>query len=220
VFRKITIPALSIHPGRTAVIGPNGSGKTSLLRVLSGIALPNEGTISIEGVPPRQCEIGWVNEYPDRNMLFFRVKDEIASPLRFRNVPCSESDAIVTRLAEKAGIGHLLPRPVKELSGGEKAIVALVTAIISGPDILVADEFDSHLDMETFKAAERLIAQSGASYCIQCTQNMALAASCDHIAFISDGKVQYYGTPGEVFKNLADTCFYPFDWRIRNGTGL
>ena len=85
--RSLEIPRLEIPRGTTAVIGPNGSGKTTLLKLLAGISLPGSGSIRIDGAGPRMAEIGWVNEFPDRNIIFSTVADEVASPLRFRHIP-------------------------------------------------------------------------------------------------------------------------------------
>ena len=89
-YRTLSIEDLRIAPGITSVIGPNGSGKTTLLKLLAGIAVPDAGTILIDGMPPRNAEIGWVNEFPDRNILFGNAFEEIASPLRFRHLPCTD----------------------------------------------------------------------------------------------------------------------------------
>ena len=81
--RRLSIPELTIPPGYVSLIGPNGSGKTTFLRLLSGILKPAAGAVWIHDTAPRECRIGFVNEYPDRNMLFSRVSDELASSLRF-----------------------------------------------------------------------------------------------------------------------------------------
>ena len=68
-YRNLAIDALTIKPGITTIIGPNGSGKTTFLKICAGIILPDSGTILIDYAQPRQTDVGWVNEYPDRNLL-------------------------------------------------------------------------------------------------------------------------------------------------------
>ena len=134
-WRNLSIDALSIGPGITTIIGPNGSGKTSFLRICAGITVPDRGTVMIDNLPPRETGIGWVNEFPDRNILFARVTDEIASPLRFhRTISGSAIDSEVRACAESVGIPHLLTRTVRELSGGEKVLVALAAALVEPPE--------------------------------------------------------------------------------------
>jgi energy-coupling factor transport system ATP-binding protein len=213
-FRNLRIPELTLRNGTSAVIGPNGSGKTSLLRLLSGLTIPDSGTISIDGRDPGAWPTGFVNEYPDRNALFTRVYDELAGPLRFRKLPCAAIPEMVHGAAAKAGLAHFLDRAMETLSGGEKVLVAVQSAIIFHPRIIILDEFDSHLDPETLSSAERLIEDAGADYIIRCTQNMDLASRCDAVVALFHGTVHESGTAQKVFHRLSGTCYYPFSWRL------
>jgi energy-coupling factor transport system ATP-binding protein len=215
-FHTLRIPGISIYPGRTAIIGRNGSGKTSLLRLLAGLASPEEGSVTISGEPAGTHRVGWVDEYPDRNFIFSTVYNEIASSCRFQFISCEETRRMVGEIASKAGITHLVRREIRTLSGGEKAMVALAAALVTTPPLVVTDEYDSHLDASCIDAVEELMGASGARYTIQCTQNMELAARCDAVIFLSAGKILYNGRPDEVFTSLKDSCFYPFSWRLRD----
>jgi energy-coupling factor transport system ATP-binding protein len=215
-FRALCVPRLCIYSGRTAIIGRNGSGKTSLLRLLAGLESPQEGSVTIPGSPDGTCRVGWVDEFPDRNFIFSTVYDEIASSCRFQHISCKETDYMVGDIASKAGIAHLVHREIGTLSGGEKAMVALAAALVTTPMLVVLDEYDSHLDPSCIDAVERLLLASGARYIIQCTQNMELAARCDAAVFLSGGKIQYNGRPEEIFTALESSCFYPFSWRLRD----
>jgi energy-coupling factor transport system ATP-binding protein len=214
-YRSLAIGQLRIAPGVTSVIGPNGSGKTTLLKLLSGIALSDSGTILIDGVPPRNAEIGWVNEFPDRNILFGTVHEEIASPLRFRHLPCRETDRRVTRIMESTGIQHLADRAMPDLSGGEKVLVALAAAMVTDPQVLVLDEYDSHLDAGHAAEIAGRIGKCAIPYVIHCTQDMDAAARADTILFCEKGTVAHAGTPDKVFKTLEGSAFYPLSWRCR-----
>jgi energy-coupling factor transport system ATP-binding protein len=219
-FRDLVIPALSLPAGTTAVIGPNGSSKTTFLRLLAGLALPEAGEILIDGLSPRKTEIGWVDEFPDRNMLFSRVSDEIASPLRFRCEDCGDTDRRVNDLAGKAGICGLLDRTSSCLSGGEKALVSLLTALAARPRMLVLDEFDSHLDQEMVRKTGNILLEAGCAYVIRCTQQMDLASHADYVIRLESGTVVLSGSPDQVFGQLKGTSFYPPAWRLRDAAGL
>jgi energy-coupling factor transport system ATP-binding protein len=214
VYRDLLIPSLTLHPGATALIGPNGSGKTTLLRLLAGLAKPDSGTISLDGREPGGWPTGYVNEYPDRNALFPTVYDELAGPLRFRRCPCAHIPKIVRKVAEDNGFEGFLDRPLETLSGGEKAMVAVQAAVLGNPRIIILDEFDSHQDRETFEAAGKILAGSGAEYVVRCTQNMDLASRCDTVVALFGGRVRHAGTAREVFSSLSGTCYYPFSWRL------
>ncbi len=213
--RGLEIGALDMMPGVTSIIGPNGSGKTTLLKLCAGITEPDEGAVLVDGLPPRATEAGWVNEFPDRNILFDTVFDEIASSLRFRHIPCREiSDRVDSHLAFM-GILPLRDRPVRELSGGEKILVALAAALVHRPQLLVLDECDSHLDENRALEIDRLVGMSGIPYVIRCTQQMETALRGDCLLYLEDGRARYRGPPQEVFAALSGTPFYPISLRCR-----
>ncbi|OPX65465.1 energy-coupling factor ABC transporter ATP-binding protein [Methanoregula sp. PtaB.Bin085] len=214
-YRSLVVDNIRLSHGTTSIIGPNGSGKTSLLKLLAGIAEPESGTILIDGILPRQSEIGWVNEFPDRNILFGSVSDEIASPLRFRHIPCRMIDERVKEVMGLAGIGHLQNRTVQTLSGGEKILVALASSLVIRPQVLVLDEYDSHLDSNHAGTIAGIIRKSGIPYVIHCTQDMDAAASADMVLYLEKGSIVHVGTPDEVFASLDRSAFRPIAWRCR-----
>ena len=212
-YRCLAIDALEIAPGITSMIGPNGSGKSTFLKICAGIAEPESGILLVDNESPRQTGTGYVNEFPDRNILFATVKDELASPLRFRFTPCRETDRAVHGCAETLGIGHLLDRRMQDLSGGEKVLVAFAAAVITRPRVLVLDECDSHLDGGRCVWLEEALRASGAAYVIRCTQQMETAAAGDHLLYLEKGRVLHEGTPAGFFPGYLSTSFYPLSWR-------
>jgi len=212
-YRNIKIDSLTIPHGITSVIGPNGSGKTSFLQLCSGIAEPEAGEILVDCRKPRETDVGWVNEFPDKNILFSRVSDEIASCLRFSHRPCRETDSAVLAIAEIMDITHLLDRTMRELSGGEKVLVALAAALVQHPKILVLDEYDSHLDETRCLQIEHVLRSCKVPYVICCTQQMETAARGDYLLYLEEGSLLYNGSPARVFASLCQTSFYPLSWR-------
>ena len=209
----LDISSLDIMPGITSIIGPNGSGKTTLLKICAGITEPDEGTVLVDDLPPRKTEIGWVNEFPDRNILFDTVVDEIASPLRFQRIPCREISDRVDSHLEFMGIMPLRDRGMRELSGGEKILVALAASLIHHPQVLVLDECDSHLDETRAMEIDHLVRKSGVPYVIRCTQQMESATRGDRLVWLENGRAGYNGAPREVFAALSGTPFYPLSLR-------
>ena len=213
-YRTLHIDYVDIPEGITTIIGKNGSGKTTLLQLCAGITVPESGTILIDGTPPRQTNVGWVNEYPDRNMLFSRVYDEISSPLRFQHFAPYTVDREVHRIADQLGIRHLLCRLAYDLSGGEKMLVALAAALVADPKIVILDEYDSHLDSERRLQIEQVIRNSGCRYILRCTQQMETAAGSNTVIMLEAGKLEHAGHPADVFPHLEGTAHYPLSWRV------
>jgi ABC-type multidrug transport system ATPase subunit len=211
-YHNLAIDTLTIKPGITTIIGPNGSGKTTFLKLCAGIAVPDTGILLIDDSPPRETEIGWVNEFPDRNILFVNVFDEIASPLRFRRMRCDEIDSNVRSCAETLGITYLLQRAVRDLSGGEKVLVSLAAALVHHPRVLVLDEYDSHLDAHSLAKIEQGIRTSGAEYVIRCTQQMDTAIHSDYLLFFDSGQITRAGPPDYIFPFFKGTAYYPLLW--------
>lgn len=211
----LDIPVCKVPLGHIAVTGPNGSGKTTLLRLLAGMEEPSCGSIRMGEGPPGGMATGWVHEYPARNALFLSVYEELASPLRFRHLPCDDISGRVSEISEKMGISHLLDRDLATLSGGEQVLVALATAMISEPEILVLDECDSHLDSRTTEALQEQLLDLQVRCLVQCTLDMDLGATADSVIFLSSGRIRAIGTPEEVFFTCEKSCWYPPRWRWR-----
>jgi len=211
----LDIPSLLIPAGYIAVIGPNGSGKTTLLRLLAGMEEPFQGSVTIGGQRAGSLTVGWVHEFPGRNALFSRVRDEIASPLQFRHLACEKILEKVEEISGRIGISSLLDREPESLSGGEQVLVALATAMVSDPEILVLDEWDSHVDVHTAAVLQEHLLHTGVRWKVQCTQDMDLASSADLVISLSGGRVLACGTPQEVFSAHSGSCWYPPSWRWR-----
>jgi energy-coupling factor transport system ATP-binding protein len=196
----LSLPELIIRPGLIAITGPNGSGKTTLLEMITGIRIPLQGSVLINGKNPGEITTGWISEFPDLNMTFTRVIDEISSPLRFAHLPCGEVLKSTFNMAETCGLVPLLKRPVRSLSGGEKVLVALAAALINKPDILILDETDSHLDSATLKHTDTIISCACIPLVLFATHRPERVARADHMIVMKEGKILRKGTPDEVFR--------------------
>lgn len=212
--RLLEIASLHIGMGHTAIIGPNGSGKTTFLKLCAGIELPEHGDLTISGKNPRTVNSGWVGEVPDNNLVFRTVADEVASGLRFQRIPADEIDAAVDTVLSRIGIMHLHTRATHTLSGGEKVLVACAAALVLSPEVLILDETDTHLDRNAADNLETMIRHRPAPYILQCTQDMDTASRAEQVVYFEGGHPQYIGTPEEVFGHLQDTGMYPPLWSI------
>jgi energy-coupling factor transporter ATP-binding protein EcfA2 len=211
--RILDISQLSIDEGITVIIGPNGAGKSTFLRLCAGVEVAENGSVLIDNTFPRGTDIGWVDENPERTLLFERAIDEIASTLRFQGMPCPEIQTRVHTIIEQLGISSLLTGSTWNLSAGEKVLVALGAALAGNPQALILDEVDSHLDPIAESRLHTVLSGSGIRYILISTQHMETAAEANWVIYLEKGRVLHHGAPEEVFPHLQDTCFYPESWR-------
>lgn len=208
----LDIPFLAISPGRCAITGPNGSGKTTFLTALAGILPPDTGTILMGGKKPADCTIGWVGEYPERNILFTRVYDEIASPLRFGGENPGSIREQVEQTASMLKISSLLMRETGNLSGGEKVLVSLATALIRKPVLLILDETDSHLDEEFCRLIDDIVQGFNLRYLVFSSHQPERMATADEIVTLERGNVMHAGEVTACLRS-GEYLSYPVFWR-------
>jgi multiple sugar transport system ATP-binding protein len=191
----------------TVILGPSGSGKTTLLRCVAGFEKPDSGSVSIDGkpvtdLPPRERDLAMVFQ---SYALFplMTVYDNIAFPLKVRNVPKAEIDTRVKQVADLLVIKHILEKKPNQLSGGEQQRAALGRAIVRQPNALLMDEPLTSLDaplraqMRTELKRIRRETQITAVYV---THDQAEAMGlADMIAIMNEGKLTQYGKPLDVY---------------------
>ncbi len=129
------------------IIGANGMGKSTLLKLLVGLELPTKGSIYVEEIPviremlPKVREkIGYVFQDSESQLFMNTVKEDIAFAPRNYGLPEEEVHAHVQRAMERTHIQHLKDKSIYKLSGGEKKQVAIATILAMTPDIILMDE--------------------------------------------------------------------------------
>ncbi|HUB75270.1 MAG TPA: ABC transporter ATP-binding protein [Solirubrobacteraceae bacterium] len=194
---------LHIRAGeRVAVMGPSGSGKSTLLNLCCGLDEPDSGSVEIGGVELagladdartqlRRERIGMVfqtfNLMPTLSAL-----ENVALPLRLAGAPRAAAERRALGLLERVQLAQRASHRPDQLSGGERQRVALVRALIHGPELLLADEPTGNLDSatggEVLRELERLREQCGATL-VLVTHNPDAAAYCDRLLILQDGRV-------------------------------
>ena len=142
---------LTIEDGEFfCILGPSGISKTTLLRIVAGLELPDAGRVILGGkditdVPPYHRPVALTFEsyalYPHRSVF-----DNIASPLRAQRLPRGEIEARVVEVARILRIEELLPRRPNEASGGQMQRISLARTLVKRPEVFLLDEPISHLD--------------------------------------------------------------------------
>ncbi|CAN5668076.1 ABC transporter ATP-binding protein [soil metagenome] len=203
---------LDVQSGeRLVLVGPSGSGKSSLLRIIAGLETPTAGRVEIGGrdvtdVPPERRDLAMVFQsyalYPHKT-----VRANLAFALRMRRMPAPDIDARVRATADLLGLDSLLDRMPAQLSGGQRQRVALGRAMVRDPLAFLFDEPLSNLDprlrgdtrAELIQLHERL--QSTMVY-VTHDQEEAMTLG-QRIAVLNNGRLEQLATPRHLYDRPA-----------------
>lgn len=195
--------SLSVARGEWVfLLGRSGSGKSTLLNLISGIDLPEQGTVTVDGIPLnrlserertlfRRNRIGFVFQF--YNLIpTLTVEENILLPLELAGTLTRESRASAGELLELVGLADRSGSYPDRLSGGEQQRVAVARALIHRPSLVLADEPTGNLDSETGRQVldlfERLVRQTGTTM-VLVTHSGEVTALADRILVIRDGRL-------------------------------
>jgi len=195
---------LDVMPGEVVgLIGPSGSGKSSLLHAAGLLERPTSGEIRIDGADVgglderarthiRLASIGFVYQF-HHLLAEFDARDNVALPLRIAGVGQAQARERASEVLTALGLGARLTHQPAQLSGGEQQRVAVARALANRPRLLLADEPTGNLDPATsqsvFEALQRLVKDTGVAALIA-THNMELAGHMDRVFALKDGHLE------------------------------
>ena len=209
---------LDIHPGEyLGIIGRTGSGKSTLIQHLNGLAKPTSGQVLFEGqdiwadkalTHSIRFQVGLVFQYPEYQLFEETVYRDIAFGPKNMKLDEAEIDRRVRRAAEFAGLKEdVLERSPFELSGGQKRRVAIAGVIAMEPKVLVLDEPRAGLDpagAASILANIEAYRQANHATIVIVSHSMEdVARLADRLVVVSHGTLPYIGTPREVFSHGA-----------------
>ncbi len=194
---------LTLMPGEiVALVGPSGSGKSSLLHIAGLLEAPDSGDIVIGGMTSaklsdarrtaiRRRDIGFV--YQAHNLLAeFTALENVVLPQMIGGRDKKQAETEAARLLESFGLGERLKHLPSELSGGEQQRVAIARALANKPKLLLADEPTGNLDPKTSRAVfEQLVevTKGEGAAALVATHNLDLAGRMDRIVLLHEGQL-------------------------------
>jgi energy-coupling factor transport system ATP-binding protein len=192
-----------------AIVGHNGSGKSTMAKLLNGLQFPQEGEIIIDNLKLTEetiwdirRSIGMVFQNPDNQFVGTTVQDDVAFGLENNGVPREEMVQRVEDSLKKVKMDQFLYQEPHHLSGGQKQRVAIAGVLALRPSIIILDEATSMLDprgREEVLETVRLLKMEKSLTVISITHDLEEAAKADRIVVMNQGEVFREGTPEEIF---------------------
>ena len=203
--------SLEINQGEyIAVVGRNGSGKSTVAKLINGLISPKSGSVTVFGMDTKEKKdifeirkrVGMVFQNPDNQMVATIVEDDIAFGPENIGVQREEIARRIDFALKATNTEEFRHRPASQLSGGQKQRVAIAGVLAIKPQILILDEATSMLDpkgrAEVNEVIRRLNKEEGITV-ITVTHYMEEAFEADKIIVMKGGDVAFAGTPEEVF---------------------
>lgn len=205
--------SLEINQGEfVAIVGTNGSGKSTVAKLINALLLPNSGKVTVFGMDTqdkkqlfeiRKC-VGMVFQNPDNQMVATIVEDDVAFGPENLGVPSEQIKQRIDFALKVTDMESFRHRQSAHLSGGQKQRVAIAGALAINPKILILDEATSMLDPkgreEVMNIVKKLNKEQNMTV-IAVTHYMEEAVFADRVIVTNNGQVVMQGTPNQVFGN-------------------
>ncbi|MCM2535500.1 energy-coupling factor ABC transporter ATP-binding protein [Neobacillus pocheonensis] len=192
-----------------AIVGHNGSGKSTMAKLLNGLQFPQQGEITVcdmklteESIWDIRKQLGMVFQNPDNQFVGTTVQDDVAFGLENHGIPRDDMVLRVEDSLKKVKMDHFLNQEPHHLSGGQKQRVAIAGVLALRPSIIILDEATSMLDprgREEVLETVRNLKDEKRLTVISITHDLEEAAKADRIIVMNKGEVYREGTPEEIF---------------------
>jgi biotin transport system ATP-binding protein len=189
---------------RIAVIGANGSGKSTFARLLDGLVTPTRGTARVLGydvardVKRMRAEVGFVFTNPDAQILMPTVAEDVRLSLKGSGLDRATIDARVASVLAEYGLADHADAPAYSLSGGQKQLLALASVLVREPKLVIADEPTTLLDLGNARRIGTLLIDELPAQLVVVTHDLELAARCDIAVRFHEGRLAEVGEPAEL----------------------
>lgn len=199
--------SLDLDAPRIAVIGANGSGKSTCARLLNGLVTATSGTVRVHGLDPVaqraavRRRVGFVFSSPDAQILMPTVAEDVLLSMRGSGLGAEEQRARVTRVLAAHGLAELADAPAYTLSGGQKQLLAIASVLVMEPSLIVADEPTTLLDLGNARRIGALLLEEIDARVVLVTHDLELAARCDVAVLFDQGRVIGVDEPSTLIRH-------------------
>ena len=200
---------LTLREDRIGIIGSNGSGKSTLARMINGLVLPSTGTVTVDGLDVAKKggavrrKVGFVFTDPDNQIVMPTVGEDLAFSLRRSKMSKSDVAQRVDDILERFRLTGHADHPAHLLSGGQKQLLAIGAVLIRDPDVVVADEPTTLLDLRNSRMVSEVLGEIDRQV-IVVTHHLSLLREFDRVIVVHEGRIAFDGAPSDAIPNYEE----------------
>lgn len=200
---------LTLAEKRIAIVGSNGSGKSSFARLLNGLRKPSEGRVLVDGYDTQtegrkvRRRVGFVFQNPDNQIVFPIVEEDVAFGLKNLGVPVAEREQMVDEVLNRYGLLSKRKQPSHTLSGGQKQLLAIAGVLVMKPAYVVLDEPTTLLDLRNKLRVSQAIDGLDQT-AIMVTHDLDLVENFDRVIVFDQGRVIADDVPNKALRRYVE----------------
>lgn len=197
---------LTLTEDRIGVIGANGSGKSTFARMLNGLIVPSQGTVTVNGLDTARegrevrRTVGFCFTDPDSQIVMPTVAEDVAFGLRRSGLSKAEIASRVTAILAAHGLDGYQEHPAHLLSAGQKQMLALSSILVTDPEILVMDEPTTLLDLRNTRRVVAAI-EAMRQQVILVTHHLDLLAEFERVLVFDESRLVFDGLPDKAIEH-------------------
>ena len=205
--------SVTIHSGMYGLLGRNGAGKTSLMRILATLSVPSGGEVSMNGIPINETGkireiVGYLSQNFSfyRNMSFYDAMDYLGL---LSNLPDKIRKERIASLLEQVNLKENMRTKIKALSGGMKQRLGIAQALLHDPQILIVDEPTAGLDPEERIRFRNMLSEFAEDRIVILSTHISsdVETSCENIGVLDNGKMIWNGAAEELIKQAEGKVY-------------
>ncbi|WP_114962982.1 energy-coupling factor ABC transporter ATP-binding protein [Tritonibacter mobilis] len=200
---------LTLTEKRIAIVGSNGSGKSSFARLLNGLRTPSEGRVLVDGYDTQtegrkvRRRVGFVFQNPDNQIVFPIVEEDVAFGLKNLGVPVAEREQMVDEVLNRYGLLSKRKQPSHTLSGGQKQLLAIAGVLVMKPAYVVLDEPTTLLDLRNKLRVSQAIDGLDQT-AIMVTHDLDLVENFDRVIVFDQGRIIADDVPNKALRRYVE----------------
>ena len=201
--------SLELTEQRIGIVGANGGGKSTLIRLINGLGSPTAGTVTVDGLDVEKNgkevrrKVGFVFSDAENQIVMPTVEDDIAFSLRRVKMPKADKQQKVQDMLERFNLADHATQSPHFLSGGQKQLLALASVLILEPDVIIADEPTALLDLRNRIKIKNVFAELPQQL-IVVSHDLDFIADFDRVICIDNHSIVADGEPSEVIQTYTD----------------